>query len=204
MKMLLLSAAIGIGLSTTAHADLIEADYLTEGDNLAVYDTLTQMTWLDLNVTTAMSVNEFVEAQRGGAFVGWRMPTFDEIESLFLTYAVLPGVTEIELGKYHSYIAGVADAGGTDLMAARFGTTVTNESPYGLVDIGGVYSVFGPSGQWGFHYGSGTYSADQNASNAGIFLVYDESSFVSDVSAASLGMVSLGVALMCLRRRKKK
>jgi len=204
MKMLLLGAAIGVGFSATAHADLIESDYLTEGDNLAVYDTLTQMTWLDLNVTTAMSVNEFVEAQGEGAFVGWRMPTFDEVELLFLTYAVLPGVTEIELGKYHSYSAGVADAGGTDLMAARFGTTVTNESPYGLVDIGGVYSVFGPSGQWGFHYGSGTYSADQNASNAGIFLVYDESSIVSNVNMASLGMASLGLVLMGFRIRKGK
>ena len=83
--MLLLGAAIGVGFSANAHADLIESDYLTEGDNLAVYDTLTKMIWLDLNVTTGMSVNEFIEVQGEGAFAGWRMPTFDEIESLFLT-----------------------------------------------------------------------------------------------------------------------
>ena len=202
--MLLLGAAIGVGFSANAHADLIESDYLTEGDNLAVYDTLTKMIWLDLNVTTGMSVNEFIEVQGEGAFAGWRMPTFDEIESLFLTYAVDPGVTEITLGQYHSASGGIAAPYGTELMAETFGTTSTNASPYGLVDIGGVYSVFGPSGQWGFHYGSGTYSANQNASNSGIFLVYDESSIVSNVNMASLGMASLGLVLMGFRRRKGK
>lgn len=201
MKALILSALIGLSLSRSAYADLIEADYLVEGDNLAVYDTLTQKTWLDLTVTNGMSVNQFLLAQGEGMYAGWRMPSFEEVEALFFTYAVDDGVTEIALGQFHS-MTGIAAPYGTELMAATFGTESANASPYGLVDLGTYYSVFGPSGQWGFHYGSGTYDADSNASNAGIFLVYDDSAIEADVNLSSFGLATLGLMLLGFRRNQ--
>ena len=124
MKMLLLGAAIGVGFSANAHADLIESDYLTEGDNLAVYDTLTKMIWLDLNVTTGMSVNEFIEVQGEGIALkerksephGWALPGgyvdySETLESAALRVAEEETCLGLELiRRFHAYSGSNRDA----------------------------------------------------------------------------------------------
>lgn len=51
MLMVVFGVLLNSGNTKNAEAALIQSDYLTLGDNLAVYDEDTDLTWLDLSVT---------------------------------------------------------------------------------------------------------------------------------------------------------
>ncbi len=54
LKMLKAAAAgLVLAVSSVANAGLIEADYTDAGDNLAVSDTVSSLTWLDLSVSNS-------------------------------------------------------------------------------------------------------------------------------------------------------
>ena len=65
--------------STTSNATLMNADYLSSGDGLAVHDDLTGKTWLDLTVTLNTAYND-VDID------GYRYATNAEVVNLFETY----------------------------------------------------------------------------------------------------------------------
>ena len=65
--------------SATSNALLMNADYLSSGDGLAVHDDLTGKTWLDLTVTLNTAYNNV-------AIDGYRYATNAEVENLFATY----------------------------------------------------------------------------------------------------------------------
>ena len=68
-----------LSASCISNAALINADYLTAGDGLAVYDTVTGKTWLDLSVTNNIAYNNVNVAN-------YRYATSTEVTDLFDTY----------------------------------------------------------------------------------------------------------------------
>ena len=61
-------------LSDGASADLIEVDLLSPGDALVTRDTATGLDWLDLTLTTDLSVSAIFEGAGGWLASGWRYP----------------------------------------------------------------------------------------------------------------------------------
>lgn len=79
----LLTAAL-LTLSFASHAELVSTDWKTEGDALATLDTETGIEWMDLSETDGMSINTVLSmTSSGGKFEGWRLPTDDEVLTLF-------------------------------------------------------------------------------------------------------------------------
>ncbi len=76
-KIKLAICSIVMAIANLANAGLIEADYESINDNLAVYDTETKLTWLDLSLTAGMSYNSV-----SAAFTGWRYATYQEVGDL--------------------------------------------------------------------------------------------------------------------------
>jgi len=61
---------------------IIEADAFNAGDNKAVLDTSTGLTWLDFGVNRAQSFNS-VMSQLSTTYLGWRLPTESEVRNLW-------------------------------------------------------------------------------------------------------------------------
>jgi hypothetical protein len=74
-----LCIAIVLCYSSFSIAGLINADYLITGDNLAVYDDESGLTWLDLSVTGNISIE-----QGAGYDSNFRLATNSEVETLYL------------------------------------------------------------------------------------------------------------------------
>jgi len=79
VKALLL--CIAISALNNAQASLIETDYQTDNDNLAVYDEDTGLTWLDMTLTTSMGYEEAMNT-----YDGYRMATKEDVTELFNNY----------------------------------------------------------------------------------------------------------------------
>ena len=76
---LLASLAMTIScFSFTSNAALIEADYTTGGDNLAAYDTVSGLTWLDFSVTKNLTYNQALSFSSD-----FRLATNAELASLY-------------------------------------------------------------------------------------------------------------------------
>lgn len=73
-----------LGTMSTAHAELMSTDWLTENDQLATLDTETGLEWLDLSETNHMSIADVkLELEKeSGQFQGWRLPTKEEVVRL--------------------------------------------------------------------------------------------------------------------------
>lgn len=66
-----------------AHAEFIHQDYASSGDNLVTYQTETNLQWLNLVVTSGLTIEEAIgKTGGGGEFAGWRLATDAEVESL--------------------------------------------------------------------------------------------------------------------------
>jgi hypothetical protein len=77
-----LSLVAGFAISPVANAGLVEADWLSEGDNLALLDTNTGLEWLDFTETQNQSYNNVI-SQLNTTFDTWRLPTFSEVSDFF-------------------------------------------------------------------------------------------------------------------------
>ena len=83
MKRILTAAAL-VALSFASHAELVSTDWKTAGDELATLDTETGIEWMDLSETDGLSINTVLSmTSAGGKFEGWRLPTEDEVLTLF-------------------------------------------------------------------------------------------------------------------------
>jgi len=88
MKKLL--CALALFTSVHCHAgiiDLLEYDYLAQGDNLITYDRSTGIQWLDVTHTQGMSILD-IEAS-GLMNDGWEWATNDQLEGLFRHTGIL-------------------------------------------------------------------------------------------------------------------
>jgi len=81
LKKISFVALLLIASINNAQASLIEADYLTDNDNLAVYDSESELTWLDLSLSTSFGYEE-----ASSYFDGYRIATASEVSDLFNNY----------------------------------------------------------------------------------------------------------------------
>jgi MYXO-CTERM domain-containing protein len=165
-----------VSFSNFASADLVEADWQSTGDNKAVLDTNSGLTWLDLTETHFYTRTELLNVL-SGAFSGWRLPTANEVSSMIAE--ALPSLTATT-GNFQDAF------GGTPLFneAVNF-ADLFNSNPvsgdvihYGVFDATGYLGFSGAYVSEGFARafnefpGAGT-SADLSFSH---FLVLDENS----------------------------
>lgn len=79
IKTLVFSSLVSITcLSNTANAALINSDYISANDKLTVVDTETNLEWLDLSLTSGLTLEE-----ANVQFSDYRLPTSDEFFALF-------------------------------------------------------------------------------------------------------------------------
>ncbi len=89
-----LACLMVLGLGSVAIADVINADWKTAGDGLAILDTVNNREWLDLTETVNLTT-DYVAGQLGpsGEFEGWRFATNTEAYDLLVS-AGIPHIGE--------------------------------------------------------------------------------------------------------------
>lgn len=218
MKKTILAAAIGLMSISSAHAEFLEADFESSGDNQAVIDTATNLTWLDLDVTAGMSVE-----QAKDAFDGWRLATFDEVTTMFNNFfgyhSTPSGYQDVNVGQQF-YNEGLLWG---DLFTTNKEVDYGNSLSlidYGFYDLGnGTSKMIGTqllnSGNtvriFDYNY---NYSIQNSGSSIlnGVFMVQSEVStpdpdpdpeteLPADVPVP-FGIAALGLGLLAFGRRK--
>jgi len=196
---------LAVTLNFNANAGLIQSDYLTSGDNLAVLDTSSNLQWLDLSVSTSWSFsnwNTFIQPANN-----WRLATNTEVVNLFSsafpTYSALYGLT------------GWVDTNDANLIQnfidyrTLFGTTLWNNNgvdTYGLYkNANGVNRMMGVS-RWMNTYRifSNNFNLSPTELKNGLYIVRNvNTSTVPEPSTFALFALSLvGIASRKLNKRK--
>jgi hypothetical protein len=195
--------------SLSAHADVVQMDWLSAGDNKGFLDERTGLEWLDLNVTEAMSVDTVLaQTGVGGTYEGWRMADKAEVYSLFDTLAAS---SLYRLGPT-STAATVANSGSssawsrTIAMVYVMGYTHTqnnltktagvfqNPDSNGGYSVGQVYTSRGTSSYNSYLYwdqytnlfDDGSWSSATALGDIGIYLVSDGGTTLSSQSDPTL------------------
>jgi hypothetical protein len=140
-------------VSGAANASFVEVDWKTDGDALVTYDSRTNQSWLDLSETSGKSVND-VESLLSSAYLGWRLPTRDEVADLFAT--AMPDADNYPadfvsdthpLGaqvRYFNHFLGESDVSTEDRPSDRsFGYFKSDAGDASLVGAGIYYSYSG-------------------------------------------------------------
>lgn len=84
MEKLIVMALAALMFSQAAASAIIDQDWQTPGDANILFDTSTNMQWLDLSVTADMSHDAVVaNLSYGGIFEGWRLATQNEVLDLW-------------------------------------------------------------------------------------------------------------------------
>lgn len=191
MKKTILAGLLLSITSLSSQADLINADWNT-GDGLAVTDTVSNITWLDLSVTANQSVTD-VQGLLSTTYAGWELATRAQVQDLMqntFTNNVFDGNS-----YYGTYEA---------IPAASWRST------FGLTDGSSSYGLFVNGGQVaasGVHYNGRVVdnfgrSSDfsYNAQADGVFLV--QSAVTPSVPLpASLGLLALAMCGFSFRRK---
>ena len=89
-------------LASATIIGLTNADYLAAGDNRAVFDSNTGLTWLDLTETINVAYNDV-------SIAGYRYATNDEVVALFTNY--WSGISYDAFGANITYCVGAANNG---------------------------------------------------------------------------------------------
>lgn len=188
--------------SSLANAGLIDSDYMSSNDNLAVTDTGTNLQWLDLsvsNIWTFANWSSLVEQNNG-----WRLASNAEVvnlfETAFPTYSAVHGS------------AGYVDTSDNTLIQnfmsfrSLFGSTTLNSNgvdTYGLFKNENNATEMMGASRW-----AGTYrifSTDFNSStpevSSGLYIVRGAVASVPEPS--TLAIFALGMVGLVLRRTKK-
>jgi hypothetical protein len=222
------SALLASALSLSAHAEVINTDWKSAGDNLVITDTVTGLEFLKLTETTGMSYTE-VFNQINTTYAGWSFSSSEQITSMLSNLLDEPlkpfgGYASIDKDPNTINFNGLLRFGTTGLYFAHeiLGyTEVRNDKGvatysygniktanqvvmYGLlhipydVDVSRVFAQYGRQG-------------DNNLSTsnitAGLWLVRDAQNIsespINNVPAP-LALSSLALLSFGLVRRKKK
>lgn len=222
MKLCNFILTAGLLFSAAASAEFVETDRLVEGDAQATLDTETGLEWLDVSVTRGFTMELAIErTQKGGELEGWRLPTQDEVYTMFAKF--FPYYTPVGSGKvnYHKNSQPEIEVD-AQYFTSLFGATHSVNTTYGM-----FYENDGEVANLGQYTFSQVLEAHyvQNASysTVGVYLVSDggttldsinnpeinqanpNSPYAKDVGAPMIG--SLALALLGaggLSRRKKK
>ena len=78
LNKLIISLSLSLFLSGFAQAEYVKTDFASQGDNLAITDTVTGLTFLSLTETTGLSALDISSMQgAGGYFEGFSIASFD-------------------------------------------------------------------------------------------------------------------------------
>ncbi|MEG3764920.1 hypothetical protein [Alteromonas sp. 14N.309.X.WAT.G.H12] len=183
MHILKYAALAAMVVAGSANAELVETDWLTDGDGLATLDTTTGLEWLDLTVTDSLSINEVsLELGEGGDYEGWRLPTAEEVEALIISYFGITDYSEDvdtytvdnsdELVDEWQYYFGESGADGRSM--GRYENTSGDGSLAGTRDSGTIFISYG------------TDDFDEAYRYYGVFLVSDGGTTLSSVLDPSI------------------
>lgn len=78
-KLKALSVVLAVTFSSLASAELVERDYLTQGDGHISYDTQTGLEWLDFSYTKGMSIYNYLQ----NPVSDFRVANYDELTTMF-------------------------------------------------------------------------------------------------------------------------
>lgn len=148
--------------TSNSNATLIESDYLSAGDNLAVKDDAQNLWWLDLTLTESMSLknviaSEIIQTQ------GWRLATNNEVENLFSNhfteYVLTPSRWSVTQGsKLHGEVVDFISLFGftesTPTQQVSKGLYVNNldvVSMFGTTNDLSWTDLYGTSNGWNFN-----------------------------------------------------
>lgn len=170
-----------------AHAGLIQADYLSTGDNGAVLDTKTNLTWLDFSHTVNLSYND------AESFIdNYRYATNDEVTTLLNNYFgdIGYGALGIKVG-----VSGAALTLANGFMEL-FGINFNNFSQglykdeVGILRLGGVTNYAGRTDIYGPDVTiSYDFALDAGSIARGSFLVKDVPPAPAAMAANAITMV---------------
>ena len=98
---LALGALLSLAMSSQASAGIISLDWQNDGDNLASLHEETGIEWLKISQTAGMSISQVTaQLDDGGLFDGWRLPTFDEVNTITAyTYGNRYGHNDVETSR---------------------------------------------------------------------------------------------------------
>lgn len=106
----------------SSHAlPITNADAFIAGDQKAIKDTASGLTWLDYGITNNVSYNQVV-SQLNSTFLGWRLPSETEVKELWSNmFSALPG------WQANTYGTGWGSfTGDTSGISSLFGTNMSN------------------------------------------------------------------------------
>lgn len=201
-----------VSFSHFASANLVEADWQNVGDNKAVLDTTSGLTWLDFTETHFYTRGDLLN-DLSSVFSGWRLPTVNEVSSLIAE--AMPSLTALT-GNFQDGFGGTPLFNEAANFAGLFNSAPVNgdEIHYGVFDGASYLGFSGAYVSSGFsrvfnEYQVGAVTSDLSFSH---FLVLDESGGgtgggtgtggVASVSTpVALGALAL-LGLAGIRRRK--
>lgn len=229
IKSFVFSAALMATMTSfTSNAGIISTDWHSEGDSLSSLHQETGVEWLDLTVTKGKSISYVLEQTgKGGIYEGWRLPTLNEIATLF-SYAFNKEFTKydsesITTNQFNSFssLFGVTHSyynnnrswnyqinGWTYEDGVLYQTVVNNgySSKYAQVSTGtggsSIETVSGGRGVWLVNDGGVTLSSINNPS----LNINNENAPINGgyASVPVSGTFSLlAFSLICIRARKK-
>lgn len=205
-------AFLASSISLSAHAGFVSQSYLVDGDKKVTFDESSGLSWLKLSETQGLSINQ-ISAQlgAGGAFSGWRLPTGEEVEALFVSMFpelkfnnATPDAATFHTGtasrayayRWQGWMGNINNAGSwlsygiyTQKIAAgvRFLSAGADSTTQLFEDF----------------YAGGSYGLDYKNSVYGVFLVKGSpESSVSDVPAPLVAMFGLGALFLAGFRRR--
>lgn len=206
-------AFLASSISLSAHAGFVSQSYLVDGDNKVTFDESSGLSWLKLSETQGLSINQ-VSAQlgAGGAFSGWRLPTGEEVEALFVSMFpelkfnnATPDATTFHTGSASRAYAyrwqgwmGSSSNGGSWMSYGIY--TQKTATGVKFLSAGADYlaQLFEDL------YSGGGYSLDYKNSAYGVFLVKGSpEGGVSDVPAPLVAMFGLGALFLAGFRRRQ-
>jgi hypothetical protein len=187
-----LAGLILLSSSSVANAGLIEADLSVANDNLAVYDTSSNLTWLDLSQTFGMSINTAINN-----FSEFRLANQSEVIGLWTSQYPL-----IDFNLQFNYLA--ADVNTGNQIMSLFGSIY--EHTFGMyVQDNSVIANIGTRTDGRLftdeNWISYTSSLDYQSSWHGVYMV-QKSESVPEPS--TLAIFALGMIGLASRRFKKQ
>ncbi len=188
-------------VSSIAQAGLINADYQTAGDGLAMYDDSTGLQWLDLSVTSGVAINN-AENQ----FQGYRLATFNEWLGIFNQF--FPDYVDDGAGQADSHGSGSNSGyndGHTQMLQLLSSSNGSSSWSYGFIKEGGTTKL-GGSYVSGTHYHTYrnaynyNYTNDSGIGGWGVYMVKN----VDVPEPSTLAIFALGIMGLASRRFKKQ
>jgi len=187
-------------VSSFANSGVIQSDFLTIGDELAVYDESTNLTWLDLSLTRGLSYEQAIST-----YSKFRHATHTEVTTLFTNFFGILETTN-EIGS-SSKATDFVDVFGPTFAELSLGRFYDDDN---ISRIAGAYFTFShvytpdPGSHW-------VGIEDEVESSVGIYIVYDGSLTFNepqpDVSIpepSTLAIFALGMIGLASRRFKKQ